>query len=81
MGCHFLLQRNLPNPRIEPGSPALQADSLLSGPLKRSSIIKSVSTKRQRQRQNLRDWHFTLKLPFAEKGEKMMACPYLLVYA
>ena len=27
MGCHFLLQ-NLPNPGIEPGSPALQADSL-----------------------------------------------------
>ena len=28
MGCHFLLQGNLPNPRIKPGSPALQADSL-----------------------------------------------------
>ena len=25
--------------------------------------------------------YFALKLPFAEKGEKMMACPYLLVYA
>ena len=31
VGCHFLLQ-GLPNPRIEPGSPALQADSLLSEP-------------------------------------------------
>ena len=35
MGCHFLLQgipapRDLPDPGIEPGSPALQADSLLS---------------------------------------------------
>ena len=28
VGCHFLLQGNLPNPGIEPKSPALQADSL-----------------------------------------------------
>ena len=28
MGCRFLLQGNLPNPGIEPGSPASQADSL-----------------------------------------------------
>ena len=33
MGCHCLLQGNLPDPGIEPGSPALQADSLLSEPL------------------------------------------------
>ena len=26
VGCHFLLQGNLPDPRIEPESPALQAD-------------------------------------------------------
>ena len=26
MGCHALLQGNLPDPGIEPGSPALQAD-------------------------------------------------------
>ena len=32
MGCHFLLQGNLPNPGIEPGSPASQADSLLPEP-------------------------------------------------
>ena len=30
MGCHFLLQGNLPNPEIEPGSPTLQADALTS---------------------------------------------------
>ena len=29
VGCHFLLQGNLPNPRIEPRSPALQADALI----------------------------------------------------
>ena len=30
VGCHFLLQWNLPNPGIEPGSPTLQVDALLS---------------------------------------------------
>ena len=30
MGCHALFQGNLPNPGIEPSSPTLQADSLLS---------------------------------------------------
>ena len=29
VGCHFLLQGNLPDPRIEPMPPALQADALL----------------------------------------------------
>ena len=37
MGCHFLLQGNLPDPGIEPKSPALQVDSLLSEPLYLSS--------------------------------------------
>ena len=32
MSCHFLLQGNLPNPGVESGSPALQADSLPSEP-------------------------------------------------
>ena len=32
MGCHVLLQGNLPNPGIEPASPALQEDSLPSEP-------------------------------------------------
>ena len=34
--CHSFLQGNLPDPRIKPGSPALQADSLLSEPLRKS---------------------------------------------
>ena len=29
VGCHFLFQGNLPNPGIEPTSPALQMNSLL----------------------------------------------------
>ena len=32
VGCHALLQGDLPNPGMEPQSPALQADSLLSEP-------------------------------------------------
>ena len=32
MGCHFLLWGNLPDPGIEPGTPALQANSLPSLP-------------------------------------------------
>ena len=32
MGCHLLLQGNLPNPGIEPRSPTLQADALTSEP-------------------------------------------------
>ena len=30
VGCHFLLQGNLPHPGIEPGSSALETDSLPS---------------------------------------------------
>ena len=30
MGCHFLLQEDLPDPEIKPRSPALQAESLQS---------------------------------------------------
>ena len=33
MGCHSLIQGDLPNPRIKPGFPAFQADALLSEPL------------------------------------------------
>ena len=32
MGCHFRLLGNLPDPGMEPGSPALQADALPSEP-------------------------------------------------
>ena len=33
VGCHFLLQGIIPDPGIEPRSPALQADTLPSEPL------------------------------------------------
>ena len=32
VGCHFLLQWNLPDPGIEPRSPIMQADALTSEP-------------------------------------------------
>ena len=32
MGCHFPSPGDLPSPEIEPGSPALQVDLLLSEP-------------------------------------------------
>ena len=40
MGSLSLLQGNLPHPEIEPGSPALQADSLLSEPPEKPSGCK-----------------------------------------
>ena len=41
VGCHSLLQGGLPNPGIEPGSPALQADSLPSEP--QGTLIQHVN--------------------------------------
>ena len=38
VGSHSLLQGDLPHPGIEPGSPTLQADSLLSEPPRKLSI-------------------------------------------
>ena len=44
MGCHSLLQGNLPNPGIEPGSPTLQVDSLLSEPPGKPQFSHSHAT-------------------------------------
>ena len=57
MGCHFLFQGNLPNPGIELGSLALQADSLLSEPLgnpKVRSVLQARAWREPRARE-LRD--------------------------
>ena len=43
VGCHFLLQVTLPNPGIEPGSPALQADALTSEPLGKPHEVEKDS--------------------------------------
>jgi len=39
MDSHSLLQGIFPDPGVEPGSPSLQADSLLSKPLGRFRVI------------------------------------------
>ena len=39
-GGHFLLQEVFPDPGIEPGSPALQADSLSSEPTGKPTNIE-----------------------------------------
>ena len=39
VGCHSFLQGNLPDPGTEPGSPALQADSLLPEPPGKSLAV------------------------------------------
>ena len=42
VGCHFLLQGNLPDPGIEPRSPALQADALTSEPPGKQYIMRNA---------------------------------------
>ena len=39
MSSHSLLQGNLPDPEIEPRSPALQADSLLTEPPEKPFVL------------------------------------------
>jgi len=43
VGCHALLQGNLPNPGIEPRSPTMQADSLPSELLGKPFSLGSVT--------------------------------------
>ena len=45
VGCHFLLQGNLPDPGIKPGSPILQADALPSE-APGEPTVRSVSTQK-----------------------------------
>lgn len=50
--------------------------------MKRSSIVKFVKYKKAKDKTKYEILAFiTLQLPFAEKREKMMTCPYVLVYA
>ena len=44
-GVPFSSPRNLPDPRIEPGSPALQADPLLSEPPGNPSVVYKTEEK------------------------------------
>ena len=40
MGCHALLQGNLPDPGVQTGSPARQADSLAAEPPRKGHSLK-----------------------------------------
>ena len=51
MDCYFLLQGNLPNPGIEPGSPALQADAL---PSEKTLMLGKIEGRRKRGQQKMR---------------------------
>ena len=42
VGCHALLQGDLPDPGIKPGSPALQLDSLPSEPPGKPPVLLSL---------------------------------------
>ena len=42
VGCHALLQRHLPDPGMEPRSPALQADSLPAEPAGKPRWARSI---------------------------------------
>ena len=44
VGQHFFLQGSFPHPGIQPGSPALQADSLPSEPLGKPDLADCIST-------------------------------------
>ena len=56
VGCHYLLQGNCPDPRIEPGSPVLQADSLLSEPPGSDIPSKFIYWSSSLQWDSVRQW-------------------------
>ena len=58
MGCHFLLQGDLLDPGMEPGSPAFQADALPSEPPDGKEVNRNVSltvTERQETELSVRE--------------------------
>ena len=62
-GLPFPSPRDLPNPGIEPGCPALQADTSLSEPPGKPSVISKATTKLYKehvtQRNQRSQWHPT----------------------
>ena len=56
MGCHSLLQGNLPGPGIEPRSPALQADSLPSEPPRKPNRLYQCFVEIESLGSWLRSW-------------------------
>ena len=60
VGCHSLLQGNLPNPEIESRSPALQADSLLPEPPGKLTLIGAKISTSKRVASRRRMGHLVL---------------------
>ena len=63
VGCHFLLQGNLPNPGIERRSPALQADALTSEPpgksqLNEKQVLTWINRRERRTQEKAGDWRW-----------------------
>ena len=76
-GLPFPSPRDLPNPGIEPGSPALQADTLLSEPPGKPSVISKATTKLYKehvtQRNQRSQWHPTpALLPGKSHGRRSL---------
>ena len=72
VGCHSLLQENLPNPGIEPSSPALQADSFPAEPPgklspKQEMQIQSVGQKIPWKAMATHSSFFAWKIPWTEE--------------
>ena len=55
-GLLFPPPRDLPDPGIEPTSPALQADSLSSEPWRKTTSFSQLGSERERLRTETRSW-------------------------
>ena len=73
MGCHSLLQGNLPNPGIKSSSPTLQADSLPSQPPGKLSPKQEMQVQSLGQRSLGKKWQPTpVFLPGKSDGQSSL---------
>ena len=73
MGCHSLLQGNLPNPGIKSSSPTLQADSLPSQPPGKLSPKQEMQVQSLGQRSLGKKWQPTpVFLPGKSHGQSSL---------
>ena len=73
MGCHSLLQGNLPNPGIKSSSPTLQADSLPSEPPGKLSPKQEMQVQSLGQRSLGKKWQPTpVFLPGKSHGQSSL---------
>ena len=86
-GMPFPPLGDLPNPGIELGSPALQADALLSEPprkpIKNISTLKRIATSSvsEQQVQNVLNFHSTLlTVTFMAIYNPALNCPFSIIF-